>query len=471
MTLPLNHPDRLFPADTAVRSIARSLFETVESLPIVSPHGHTDPQWFADNENFSDPSTLLVVPDHYVVRMLVSQGVGIEELGIRPSDRGTEAFDPEAVWRCFANHYHLFRGTPTRQWLDHTFETLFDLHDPLGPDTADGYYRRISDCLQREEFRPRALYEQFGIEVLATTESAVDDLRHHAALADSGWRGKVVTTYRPDTVADPEHADFHRDLTLLGEITGCNVETWQGYLEAHRARRAFFRSHGATATDHGFASARTADLSQADCVALFDRVLAGKINAEDSELFRAQVLTEMARMSIEDGMVMQIHPGSLRNHHHAMHRQYGRDKGFDIPRRTDYVAALRPLLNAVGMEPSLKLILFTLDETAYGRELAPLAGVYPCLKLGPPWWFFDSPDGMKRFRELTTETAGFYNTVGFNDDTRAFPSIPARHDMARRIDCAFLAERVADHRLREDEAFEIARDLAYTLPRRAYRFD
>jgi len=467
----LNHPDRLFPADPAVRKMARALCESVAALPIVSPHGHTDPQWFANNEPFADPSTLLVVPDHYVVRMLVSQGVPIEALGIQPAGDDPAGFDPQAVWWRFAEHYHLFRGTPTRLWLDHTFETLFDLHDPLGPETADIYYRRIDDCLRQDNFRPRALYEQFGIEVLATTESAIDDLRHHKTLADSGWQGRVVTTYRPDTVADPDHPDFHRDLAQFGDITGCDVERWDGYLEAHRQRRAFFRAHGATATDHGFPSARTADISDAECVSLFGKVLTGRAGAEDRELFRAQVLTEMARMSIEDGMVMQIHPGSMRNHHHAMHATYGRDKGFDIPRSTDYVEALRPLLNAVGMEPRLNLILFTLDETTYGRELAPLAGVYPCLKLGPPWWFFDSPDGMKRFRELTTETAGFYNTVGFNDDTRAFPSIPARHDMARRIDCAFLAERVTDHRLREDEAFEIARDLAYELPRKAYRFD
>ena len=471
MRTPLNHPDRLFPADPAVRKMARALYESVEALPIVSPHGHTDPRWFADNGPFSDPSTLLVVPDHYVVRMLVSQGVPIEALGVSAAGDETADFDPESVWRRFADHYYLFRGTPTRLWLDHTFETLFGLHEPLGPGTADLYYQQISDCLQQEHFRPRALYEQFGIEVLATTESAVDDLCHHKALADSGWQGRVVTTYRPDTVADPEHPDFQRDLVLFGDTTGCDVERWDGYLEAHRKRRAFFRAHGATATDHGFPSAGTADLSEAECVSLFGKVLAGKAGAEDCELFRAQVLTEMARMSIEDGMVMQIHPGSLRNHQHAMHARYGRDQGFDIPQRTDYVQALRPLLNAVGMEPGLNLILFTLDETTYGRELAPLAGVYPCLKLGPPWWFFDSPDGMRRFRELTTETAGFYNTVGFNDDTRAFPSIPARHDMARRIDCAFLAERVADHRLREDEAYGIARDLAYELPRKAYRFD
>jgi len=465
----LNHPDRLFPPDPRVRSITRSLYNTVKDLPIVSPHEHTDPRWFAENAPFADPASLLVIPDHYVLRMLVSQGVSLESLGVAPLDAPAQPVDGEAVWRLFAEHYHLFRGTPTRLWLDHTFETLFDLHEPLGPATADTYYRRISDCLARDDYRPRALFERFDVEVLATTESATDDLVHHAALADSGWRGRVVTTYRPDSVSDPDHTDFPDAIERLGSLTGCDTTDWSGYLEAHRRRRAFFRDYGATATDHGFASAATADLSQAACEALFARVLSGTADGDDRALFRAQFLTEMAKMSLEDGMVMQIHPGSMRNHNMGVLARFGRDQGFDIPTRTDYVTALRPLLNAVGMDPRLTLIVFTLDETTYGRELAPLAGVYPALKLGPAWWFFDSPDGMKRFREQTTETAGFYNTVGFNDDTRAFPSIPARHDMARRIDCAFLAERVADHRLREDEAHAIARDLAYELPRQAYR--
>ena len=467
----LNHPDRLFPPDPQVRSIARSLYETVRDLPIVSPHGHTDPRWFAENAAFDDPASLLVVPDHYVLRMLVSQGVPLESLGVAP--RGTPAgpVDGESVWRLFAEHYTLFRGTPTRLWLDHTFETLFDMHEPLSAATADAYYRRISDCLARDDYRPRALFERFNIEVLATTESATDDLAHHASLAASGWTGRVVTTYRPDSVSDPDHPDFTRAVETLGDLTGCDTACWSGYFEAHRLRRAFFRDHGATATDHGFASADTADLSKTACEDLFAKVLSGKADDGHRALFRAQFLTEMAKMSVEDGMVMQIHPGSLRNYDGAMLARFGRDKGFDIPTRTDYVTALRPLLNAVGMDPRLTLIVFTLDETTYGRELAPLAGVYPALKLGPAWWFFDSPDGMRRFREQTTETAGFYNTVGFNDDTRAFPSIPARHDMARRVDCAFIAERVADHRLREDEAVEIVHDLAYRLPRRAYRFE
>jgi glucuronate isomerase len=181
------------------------------------------------------------------------------------------------------------------------------------------------------------------------------------------------------------------------------------------------------------------------------------------------MLTEMAAMSIDDGLVMQIHPGSFRNHSAGMLHRFGRDKGFDIPSRTDYVRALKPMLDKFGMDKRLSIILFTLDESSYSRELAPLAGVYPTLKLGPSWWFHDSPEGMLRFRRMTTETAGFYNTVGFNDDTRAFLSIPARHDVARRVDCAFLAELVADHRLDEDEAAEIVVQLAYELPKRAYK--
>lgn len=465
----LNHPDRFFPADTNVRAIARTLFETVEDLPIISPHGHTDPKWFAENRAFSDPASLLVVPDHYVLRMLFSQGITPEKLGLARRDADPMKFDARAVWAVFAENYHLFRGTPTRAWLDHTFETLFNLDEPLGPATADLYFETINTCLAQAAFRPRAMFERFNIEVLATTESALDHLASHAALADSGWSGRVITTYRPDAVSDPDDPDFLQNLEAFGVLTDCDTSSWAGYLEAHRIRRAFFREHGATATDHGFSSAGTADVSAAECEVLFARIVGGSGDSADHALFRAQFLTEMAKMSIEDGMVMQIHPGSMRDHNSSVLTRYGRDKGFDIPTRTDYVTALQPLLNRVGMNTQLTLIVFTLDETTYGRELAPLAGVYPALKLGPPWWFFDSPDGMMRFREQTTETAGFYNMVGFNDDTRAFPSIPARHDMARRIDCSYLAQRVAEHRLRENEAHEIARDLAYNLPRKNYR--
>jgi len=462
--------DRLFPTDPTTRAIARRLFTEVRALPIISPHGHTDPRWFAENQAFPDPARLFVTPDHYVFRMLYSQGVPLEDLGVPRVDGGPVETDGRKIWRRFAEHYRLFAGTPTRLWLDHSFETLFGLVERLSPANADRHYDVIADALQRPEFRPRALFEKFNIEVIATTESALDDLRWHEMIRDSGWRGRVVTTYRPDSVVDPHLPGFRANVAELGAITGEDTANWTGYLAAHRKRRALFKSHGATASDHGHPSAATADLAPAEAAALFARVTTAEASDADAELFRAQMLTEMAAMSLDDGLVVQIHPGSWRNHNPLVHRRFGRDKGADIPTPTDYVRALKPLLDRFGNENRLTVILFTLDETAYSRELAPLAGHYPALRLGPPWWFFDSVNGMKRFRELTTETAGFANTVGFNDDTRAFSSIPGRHDVARRVDCAFLAELVATHQLEEDEARDWAHALAYGLAKSAYRF-
>lgn len=467
----LIHDDRLFPVDRDTRAIARRLYDTVKDLPIVSPHGHTDPRWYSENEPFPDPARLFVIPDHYVTRMLYSQGVPLEALGVATRDGTATETDPRRIWRRFAENYHLFRGTPSRMWLDHSFATLFGMTKRLSAETADLYYDTISDHLARPDYRPRALFERFGIEVIATTESPLDDLRHHAAVQASGWSGRVITAYRPDPVCDPDFAGFVGNVRRFGELAGVDVDTWAGYLEAHRIRRAFFKAHGATSSDHGHPTARTADLSRPDAEALYGRVLKGDASPADAELFRAQCLTEMAGMSLDDGLVMQIHPGSSRNHNAQVFARFGRDMGADIPSATDYVHALKPLLDRYGNEPSLTVILFTLDETTYSRELAPLAGHYPCLRLGPAWWFFDSPEGMMRYRELVTETAGFYNTVGFNDDTRAFTSIPARHDVARRVDCAYLAGLVATHRLDEDEAFVVARDLAYELARKAYKLD
>lgn len=463
------HPDRLFPAEPAVRAIARRLYETVKDLPILSPHGHTDPRWYAENAPFPDPARLFVVPDHYIFRMLYSQGIRLEDLGIARLDGGAVEQDPRKIWRLFAANYHLFRATPTRMWLDHAFETLFGLKDRLSAKNADHFYDVIDAALKTAAFRPRALFETMKIEVISTTDSAIDDLKWHQMIRNSGWKGRVLPAYRPDAVVDPEFRGFRDNITTLGAITGEDTMTWAGYLAAHAQRRAYFKSFGATSSDHGHPSAATANLSKAEAEALYARVLKPGVSAADAELFRAQMLTEMARMSIDDGLVLQIHPGSFRNHNGQVFEAFGRDVGADIPTRTDYVRALKPLLDAYGNDPRLSIILFTLDETSYARELAPLAGHYPCLKLGPAWWFFDAPDGMRRFRDLTTETAGFYNTVGFNDDTRAFPSIPARHDVARRVDCAFLAERVATHRLDEDEAFELAQDLAYNLAKKAYK--
>jgi len=463
----LVHEDRLFPADEKTRAIARRLYAGIKEMPIVSPHGHTQAGWFARNEPFPDPVTLLVQPDHYIFRMLYSQGISLEELEI--SNKPVK--DPRRVWRIFASNYHLFRGTPSRLWLDYAFENLFGLTERLSAKTADHYYETIESRLSTKEFLPRALFERFNIEVLATTDSPLDSLKDHEEIRESGWKGRIVPTFRPDPVVDPAFDQFAKNVERLGELTGENVTSWRGYLRALEARRRFFKSLGATATDHGHPSARTADLSESKAEWLFGKVLEGEADAEHQELFRAQMLTEMARMSLEDGLVMQIHPGSVRNHNAQLFAKYGRDMGADIPGPTDYVHALKPLLDRFGNETSLSIILFTLDETTFGRELAPLAGHYPCLRLGPPWWFFDSPEGMIRFRELVTETAGFYNTVGFNDDTRAFLSIPARHDVARRSDAASLARMVAEHVLEEDEAVELAHDLTVGLVRKAYRLD
>ncbi|MDM7955195.1 glucuronate isomerase [Blastomonas sp.] len=469
MTRPLTlHPDRLFPADPATRAIARSLYAGVKDLPILSPHGHTDPEWFATDAPFTDPASLLIVPDHYVFRMLYSQGVPLDALGIPTIDGSATEQDPRAIWQLFAQNYHLLRGTPSRMWLDWVFAEVFGLDVILEPATAQLYYDTIDAALKTEAFRPRALFERFGIEVIATTESPLDPLDHHRTIRQSGWSGRVVTAYRPDPVVDPEAEGFAPNVQAFCASAGEDVGSWQGYLAAHRFHRARFREAGATSTDHGHPSAATANLAPDEAAALYARVMAGA-DAATAELFRAQMLTEMARMSLDDGMVMQLHPGVHRSHNPTVLARFGRDKGADIPLPGEFVRALAPLLEAFGNDPRLTLILFTLDEDVYSRELAPLAGHYPALKLGPPWWFHDSPEGMRRFRERTTETAGFYNTVGFNDDTRAFLSIPARHDVARRMDCAWLAQLVAEHRLPEDEAHEVARALAYDLAKAAYR--
>lgn len=462
------HPDRLLPIEGEARAVARRLLSSVEALPIVSPHGHTEPEWYARNAAFPDPAALFVIPDHYIFRMLYSQGVPLETLGVPRIDGGPVETDGRRIWRLFASHFHLFRGTPSRLWFEHALESVFGIEERLDATNADRLYDHIAQALTREDMRPRALYERFRIEAIATTDCALNDLASHEDILASGWGGRVLPTYRPDAVVDPDRPGFLDALSRLFALTG-EPETWSGYLAAHRTRRMFFKSLGATATDHGHPTALTADLPVCEAIVLFDKIRSGAATAAEREMFRAQMLTEMARMSRDDGLVMQIHPGSVRNHNSALFARFGFDKGADIPSATEYVRALRPLLDAVGNDPSVTVILFTLDEAAYSRELAPLAGHYPALRLGPAWWFYDSVEGMRRFRETTSETAGIYNTVGFNDDTRAFLSIPARHDMARRVDCAWLSRLVCDGRIEEDEAFEMAHDLSYRLAKEAYR--
>ncbi|MCJ7815575.1 MAG: glucuronate isomerase [Xanthomonadales bacterium] len=468
MTSNLLDPDRLFPPDPAQRNIARGLYQGIKDLPIISPHGHTDPRWFAENQCFTDASSLLLIPDHYLFRMLYSQGIAMESLGVPRIDGGPVETDTRKIWHILAANYHLVRGTPSSIWMDHVFYEVFGLTELFSPATADAFYDHITAQLQTDAYRPRALLDRFNIEVIATTEGAVDELPHHRAIAGTPWAKRVITTFRPDDAVDPSREDFADNVARLGEMTGENTRWWSGYLAALRARRATYREFGATATDHGHPTAATANLGDIECEALFSRCLSGQASAADAELFRAQKLTEMAGMSLEDGMVMQIHAGARRNINAEVFAKFGRDKGADVPSATNYLDGLQPLLNKYGNEPKLKIILFTLDETTYSRELAPLAGHYPCLKLGPPWWFHDSPEGMLRIRQQTTETAGFYNTVGFNDDTRAFLSIPARHDVARRMDCRFLATLVAEGRLRLFEAEELSHDLAYNLAKRGY---
>jgi glucuronate isomerase len=466
--------DLLFPVEPRVRDIARELYGRVRTLPIISPHGHVDPWLLADDREFPDPAQLIIVPDHYITRLLYSQGIPLERLGVRRLDGAPVATDGRAIWRTLAEHWHLFRATPSRLWLELVLETVFGIGTPLGPDTADEIYDRIAAALATPAFRPRALFERFNIETLATTESPLDDLSAHAKLAADGWGGpggRVITTFRPDDLVDLDWPGWTDRVGRLGEITGEDTSTYPGYLAALRARRAAFRAAGATSSDHGHPTAQTLDLTPAEAAALYDKGLRGTATPQDAEAFRAHMLVAFADMSIDDGMVMQLHPGATRNHNTHLHHTHGRDIGGDIPHRVEFTHALRPLLDKHGNDPRLRLVLFTLDETTWSRELAPLAGGYPAVYLGAPWWFLDSPEALLRFRRATTETAGYANTAGFVDDTRAFCSIPARHEIARRTDAAYLAHLVADGRLPQSEAEDTITDLGYHLPKRVFRLE
>jgi glucuronate isomerase len=466
--------DLLFPADPLQRDITRELYAYARDLPIISPHGHVDPGILADDAPFPDPARLIIVPDHYLTRMLLSQGIPPQQLGVVTTNGGEIETDGRTIWRTFAEHWYLFRGTPSRLWLEQTFREVFDVDLALGPETADEVYDLLAERLAEPEFRPRALFERFNIEVLATTESPLDDLARHAKLAADGWGGpggRVITTFRPDDLVDMEWDGWAARVAQLGDLTGTDTAVFPGFLAALRQRREAFVAAGATSSDHGHPTAQTLILDPADAAALFRRGLRGEATADDAEAFRAHMLVEFARMSLDDGLVMQLHPGAVRNHNRWLHANHGRDVGGDIPQPTDYTHGLRPLLDAYGNDPRLRLVVYTLDEDTFTRELAPLAGGYVAVFLGAPWWFLDSPEVLRRFRETVTETAGFYNTAGFVDDTRAFCSIPVRHDVSRRIDAGFLARLVAEHRLPINEAAETIVDLAYRLPRRVFRLD
>ena len=465
------NPDRFFDPEPSVRVVARELYEQTRDLPLICPHGHVDPALLAEDRPFPEPATLIVVPDHYIIRMLYSQGVPMEALGIASRDGTKVERDPKKIWRVFATFYYLFRGTPTGAWLEHELSEVFGVRMRLTGETAQVVYDEIAEKLASPEFRPRALFERFRIEVLATTDRATDPLDHHRAIRESGWRGRVIPTFRPDALFKIAAPSWCSDVALLEQLHGTTIRDYAEFVRAVEGRRAFFRTLGATATDHGVTEPYTARLNAADAEWLFGRALSGAATDADQRQFEAHMLVEMARMSTEDGMVMQLHAGSFRDHNATLAERFGPDVGGDIPVATEYTRNLRPLLNAYGNDPNFTLILFTLDESTYARELAPLAGHYPAVRLGPPWWFHDSIEGMSRFRRWTTETAGIYNTAGFNDDTRAFCSIPARHDLSRRVDANFLAGLVARHVVGLDEAHAMARALAYDLARSTYKLD
>ena len=434
--------------------LARTIYGEMRKYPIISPHGHVDAAMILANKNFTDPVALLMAPDHYILRMLHSQGVKYEKLAENSSEEN---------WKLLAENWKLFRSTPSRIWFQEILATLFDVSEILAPENALKIYNQINTKLQSLEFKPQALFKKFNIELLATTDGTADSLDAHIELSRIDLGGRIIPTFRPDGVSDPERADWKSNLADLGKRYGIEITSFANLLAALRSARAHFKDNGATATDHGVFSARTLKLESSEVETLFTKALAGTATKAELDDFRAAILFEHALMAADDGMVMQIHPGSLRNYDAEVFAKFGADKGFDIPVATTYTRELQPLLNAVGKHPNFKAVIFTLDESTYSRELAPLAGAYPSLRLGPPWWFHDSLNGLERWRDAITETAGYYNTVGFIDDTRAFASIPVRHDVARRFDSGYLAREVSRHRITENEAMELASDLAYNL--------
>ncbi len=463
------HADRFFDSDPEIRRAARSLYEETRALPLICPHGHVDPALLANDDPFPEPASLIVVPDHYIVRMLYSRGAPMETLGIPTRDGTPVETDPRRIWQAFGDNAHLFHGTPTGVWLDHELHDVFGVKVRLDADSAQYVYDQIAERLASPEFRPRRLFERFNIEVLATTDAASDSLEHHRAIRASGWGGRVSPTIRPDAVLRCAAADWSSELECRGQARGASIANYEAFDAARESRRAFFKSLGASATDHAVVEPFASRLSSHDASAIFVRALRGEATADDQRRFEAHMLVEMARMSVSDGLVMQLHAGALRNHNRAVFERFGADRGGDIPVATEYTRNLAELLNAYGNDERFSLVLFTLDESAYSRELAPLAGHYPALRLGPPWWFHDSIEGMTRYRQQVTETAGIYNTAGFNDDTRAFCSIPARHDLARRVDANFLGGLVARHVVELEDAHVLARAMAYDLARDTYR--
>lgn len=451
--------------------LAQDLYQSAKSLPLICPHGHVDPSLLADPDyQWGTPVDVLIIPDHYIFRMLYSQGIALETLGIRPATGDVEA-DHRKIWQTVCDHWYLFRGTPTGVWLRDELRDIFGIHEKLNSHNAGAIYDALTEKLASPELQPRQLFNQFNIEVLATTDSATDTLTQHQAIRDSGWNGRVIPTFRPDAVVDIQSPEWRKNIDALSHVSGVDVTGFAAYIQALEQRRAFFKTMGATATDHAAPTAYCDWLSQSDIEAIFQRALKGQVSPQDAERFSGHMHMEFARMSTEDGLVMQLHIGSYRNHNQSVFERFGANMGADIPLATEFTRQLHPLLNAFGNHPQLTLVLFTLDESTYSRELAPLAGHYPALRLGPPWWFFDSLNGMRYYFERVVETAGIYNTAGFNDDTRAYPSIPIRHDLWRRASADWLAGLVIQRIIDQDDAQAMMAELAYGLAKRTYKID
>lgn len=462
--------NRYFSSNPNQRELALRLYETVVDLPIVAPHGHVHPRLFVDeNYQFGSPVELLIIPDHYILRMMYSQGIPMEAMGIPRQDNAEVEQDHRKIWQIICDNWYLMRGTPTHNWIKDELRDVFGVDAKMNSENAQDIYTAIEAKLQQDDFTPRRLFEQFNIEVLTTTDAATDTLEHHQAIRDSGWNGRIIPAFRPDAVVNIDTVGWAQNIELLGEVSGINIADYVGYVQALEQRRAFFKLMGATATDHAALTAYTEQLSDAEADVIFQRALAGKASDEDAQRFTGHMLIQMARMSSEDGLVMQLHVGSYRNHNPFIFADYGKDMGADIPVTSEFTRNLKPLLDRYGNHPDLTLVLFNLDETTYGRELAPLAGHYPILRLGPPWWFFDSIKGMRRFFDEVVETAGIYNTAGFNDDTRAYASIPARHDMWRRVSADWVAGLVVQQILDEEDAHEMVADMTYHLAKKVYK--
>jgi glucuronate isomerase len=465
MTAEHPHPDRLLGVDHAAREIARELYGVNAEAPIISPHGHLSAKLLADNQPFGDPAELFVTPDHYVTRLLHAFGTPLDRLGL-----GGAAAPPREVWHTLCANWFRFSGTPVRYWLEDTLARVFGITVTLGPATADESYDELSSRLSQPRYLPLELLERFGVEVLATTDDPADSLEHHRRLAaDPAVSTRVIPTLRADIYMSPGTAAWRERLSALEQASGQECETYLGLLTAIRDRRRVFREHGATATDCGVPDAWATPLSDRQAQALHREGLAGTISADGVSAYRRNMLFQFARMAADDGLVMQLHPGVIRNHHAPTFDRFGPDTGHDVPAPTSFSEPLRELLNQVGTSSRFQMVLFTVDETTFSRDIAPLAGFYPSVYAGAPWWFLDAPAAIGRYRAAVTETAGFYKTSGFIDDTRALCSIPARHDMSRRLDAAYLAGLVVNHQLTEDEAHEIARALVDKIPRTAFR--